>query len=329
MNRIGVIGAGAWGTALANAAAKAGRTVILQGRDAALIDAITKTRRNDKYLPGVELDDKVEATTDLSRAADADAVLLVTPTQTLRQTAIALAPFLRGRTPAIACSKGIEIGTKKFVTEVIEEVLPSARAAILSGPGFAADVARGLPTAVTLAAADEALALELAVALSSPTFRLYHSTDVRGVEIGGAAKNVLAIATGIVAGRKLGASAQAALVTRGFAELMRFARAYDAKPRTLTGLSGLGDLILTSSSAQSRNYAFGVALGASDKLDVRGSGTVEGVYTAPVLIEAARAKQVEMPIAEAVAAVLSGEIQIGEAIHGLLSRPLRPEDETA
>jgi glycerol-3-phosphate dehydrogenase (NAD(P)+) len=326
MNRIGVIGAGAWGTALANAAAKAGRGVVLHGRDASLIGAIEKVRSNEKYLPGIKLDGKVMPTTDLARVVEADAILLVTPTQSLRETATLLAPLLRAGTPVIACSKGIEIGSKKFVTEVIEEVLPQARAAILSGPGFAEDVAAGLPTAITLAANEETLALELANALSSQTFRLYHSTDVRGVEIGGAAKNVLAIAAGIVAGRKLGASAQAALTTRGFSELMRFARAYDAKAETLTGLSGLGDLILTCSSAQSRNYAFGVSLGGSTSVDVRGKKLTEGVYTAPVLVESARAKNVEMPIAEAVAAVLAGKVGIDAAIAGLLSRPLRQED---
>jgi glycerol-3-phosphate dehydrogenase (NAD(P)+) len=327
MKRIGVIGAGAWGTALANAAASAGRDVVLQGRDPERIAAISRTRANEKYLPGIKLDDRIDATTDPARAADADAVLLVTPTQSLRQTATALAPYLRPGTPVVACSKGIEIGTRKFVTEVIAEVLPDARPAILSGPGFAEDVVRGLPTAVTLAAHEDALAVALAASLSSQTFRLYHSTDVRGVEIGGAAKNVLAIAAGIVAGRKLGASAQAALTTRGFAELLRFARAYDARPETITGLSGLGDLILTCSSAQSRNYAFGVSLGSSrTTVDVRGKSLVEGVYTAPVLVQAARARQVEMPIAEAVAAVLSGSLEIGSAIAGLLSRPLRQED---
>lgn len=327
MKRIGVIGAGAWGTALANAAAKAGCDVVLHGRDGSLIDAIARARSNEKYLPGIRLDEKVTPVTDLAAAAAADAVLLVTPTQSLRETATQLVPFLRAAdTPVIACSKGIEIGSKKFVTEVIEEVLPNARPVILSGPGFAQDVAAGLPTAVTLAAHDETLAMELAEALSTQTFRLYHSTDVRGVEIGGAAKNVLAIAAGIVAGRKLGASAQAALTTRGFAELMRFARAHQAKPETLTGLSGLGDLILTCSSAQSRNYAFGISLGGSSSVDVRGKKLTEGVYTAPVLVEAARAKRVEMPIAEAVTAVLAGKLGIDDAIAGLLSRPLRQED---
>lgn len=326
MKRIGVIGAGAWGTALANAAAKAGRDVVLHGRDPALIGAIANTRRNEKYLPGIELDSKVTPTTELAHAADTDAILLVTPTQSLRETAAQLSPLVRAGTPAIACSKGIETGSKKFVTEVIEEVLPKARPAILSGPGFAEDVASGLPTAVTLAAHDEALAEELATALSSQTFRLYHSSDVRGVEIGGAAKNVLAIAAGIVAGRRLGASAQAALTTRGFAELMRFARAYEARPETLTGLSGLGDLILTCSSPQSRNFAFGVSLGGSSSVDVRGKKLTEGVHTAPVLVESARAKNVEMPIAEAVAAVLAGKVGVDAAISGLLSRPLRQED---
>ncbi|MBS4084089.1 MAG: NAD(P)-dependent glycerol-3-phosphate dehydrogenase [Rhizobiales bacterium] len=326
MKQIGVIGAGAWGTALANAAAKAGRDVILHGRDPALIDAIEQTRSNEKYLPGIRLDDRVSATTDLSRVAAANAILLVTPTQSLRETAKSLAPILRAGTPMVACAKGIEIGTKKFVTEVIAETLPDARPAILSGPGFAEDVAAGLPTAVTLAAQDEPLALALATALSSQNFRLYHTTDVRGVEIGGAAKNVLAIAAGIVAGRELGASAQAALTTRGFAELVRFARAYGAKPETLTGLSGLGDLILTCSSPRSRNFAFGVSLGGSTSVDVRGKKLTEGMYTAPVLVEAAHAMNVEMPIAEAVAAILAGKIGIDEAIAGLLSRPLRQED---
>lgn len=325
-NRIGVIGAGAWGTALANTAAKAGREVILHGRDAALIGAINAARENKKYLPGIALERGVTATSDLAQAAATDALLLVTPTQSLRETAKALAPLVREGTPAIACSKGIEIGTRKFVTDVIAEILPAARPGILSGPGFAEDVAKGLPTAVTLAAHDEALALALSQALSAQTFRLYHSTDVRGVEIGGAAKNVLAIAAGIVAGRNLGASAQAALITRGFAELMRFARAYGAKAETLTGLSGLGDLILTCSSSQSRNYAFGVALGKNQSaVDVNGKLT-EGVHTAPVLVEAANAKGVEMPIAEAVAAVLTNRLKIDDAITALLSRPLRQED---
>jgi glycerol-3-phosphate dehydrogenase (NAD(P)+) len=225
----------------------------------------------------------------------------------------------------VACAKGIERGSGKFVTEIIAELIPQALTAILSGPSFASDVAKGLPAAVTLASADETLAAELAEALSSPTFRVYHSTDVRGVEIGGAAKNVLAIAGGIVAGRNLGASAQAALITRGFAELARFGRAYGAKPDTLMGLSGLGDLILTGSTPQSRNFTLGFAIGRGEKPAVSDGPLAEGAFTAPVLVELARKKGVDMPIAETVDALLAGRVGIDEAIALLLARPLKAE----
>src|SRR5262249_12265412 len=248
------------------------------------------------------------------------------PAQAMRSVASALAPLLRDGTPVIACAKGIERGSGRFMTDVIAECVRQARPAILSGPSFAADVARGLPTAVTLAAEDEALASALAHALGSPMFRPYHSTDVRGVEIGGAAKNVLAIAAGIVEGRRLGPSAAAALVTRGFAELVRFGRAFDARPETLTGLSGLGDLILTCSSRQSRNFSLGIALGEGRSLaDAQHGKVVEGVFTASVLVEMARARGVEMPIASAVAAVLDGQLGIDAAIESLLTRPFRAE----
>jgi glycerol-3-phosphate dehydrogenase (NAD(P)+) len=225
--------------------------------------------------------------------------------------------------PVIATAKGIERGTHKFMTEVIAEAAPEAQPAILSGPSFAEDVARGLPTAVTLAARDEALAQELVRALGSSTFRPYHTTDVRGVEIGGAAKNVLAIAAGIAMGRKLGASAQAALTTRGFSELIRLGRACGARTETMSGLSGLGDLILTCSSPQSRNLALGIALGrgqapAGDKL-------AEGEFTAPVLIELAAAQSVDMPVSNAVAAILRGAVTIDKAIESLLTRPFKAE----
>jgi glycerol-3-phosphate dehydrogenase (NAD(P)+) len=214
------------------------------------------------------------------------------------------------------------------MTEVIAECAPNATPAILSGPSFAADVARGLPTAVTLAAYDEALAADLAKALASRTFRPYQSSDVRGVEIGGAAKNVLAIAAGIVAGRGLGASAQAALTTRGFAELVRFGRAHGGKTETMMGLSGLGDLILTCGSPQSRNFSFGVNLGKGDAIkDIQAkTGLAEGYFTAPVLLQMAREKNVDMPISSAVAAMLDGTMSVDEAIESLLTRPLRAED---
>jgi glycerol-3-phosphate dehydrogenase (NAD(P)+) len=246
----------------------------------------------------------------------------------MRSVVKALASTIAPRTPIIACAKGIEHGTHKFMTEVVAECAPSATPAILSGPSFAADVARGLPTAVTLAAHDESVASALAKALASRTFRPYQSSDVRGVEIGGAAKNVLAIASGIVTGRGLGASASAALTTRGFAELVRFGRALGARTETMMGLSGLGDLILTCSSPQSRNFTFGINLGKGDSAkDIHGkTGLAEGAFTAPVLLEMARMCNVDMPISSAVAAVLAGQMSVDQAIDSLLARPLRSEE---
>ena len=319
--RIAVIGAGAWGTALANCAARAGRDVTLWARDPAIVARLTGTRENPR-LPGVRLDDRVAATGAIADLAHADATLLAVPAQDLRTAATALASNIKVNTPVIACAKGIERGTHSFMTEIIAETLPAAVPAILSGPSFAADVARGLPTAVTLACADEAIAAALARALGSQTFRPYHTTDVRGVEIGGAAKNVLAIAAGIVQGRKLGASATAALVTRGFAELARFGRAFGARSETLTGLSGLGDLILTCSSPQSRNFSLGIALGEGRA----GEGKLaEGAFTAAALVELATEKNVEMPVANAVAAVLDRSLSVDQAIESLLTRPFRAE----
>jgi glycerol-3-phosphate dehydrogenase (NAD(P)+) len=324
--RIGIVGAGAWGTALANATANAGRSVVLYARDPAIASEMKTSRTNAARLPGIALHPEVTPTHSLTETADTDAILLVMPTQSLREAAATLAPAIRSALPVVACAKGIERDTGKFVTEIVNETIPLARPAVLSGPSFAADVGRGLPTAVTIAAADEALAMQLAEALSSPAFRLYHSTDVRGVEIGGAAKNVLAIAAGIVIGRGLGASAQAALITRGFAELARLGRAYHVKTETLMGLSGLGDLVLTCSSPQSRNYAYGFAIGRGQPV---GAGhkvpLAEGSFTAPVLADIAAKKSVEMPIVNAVQAILSGRTNVDTAISELLSRPLRSE----
>lgn len=322
---VSVIGAGAWGTALANAIATPDRPVILYARDSAAAERIGTTRINPK-LPGIRVDDNVVVTSSIARAAEADAILLAAPTQSLRAAATALAPHVAERAPVIACAKGIERGTQKFVTEIIAEVLPRAMPAILSGPGFAQDIARGLPTAVTIASHDGPLAGQLAHRLGTPTFRPYHTTDVRGVEIGGAAKNVLAIAAGIVVGRKLGASAQAALTTRGFAELTRFGEAYGAQPETLRGLSGLGDLILSCSSPQSRNLSFGIGLGEGKSVDAASGGKlVEGVFTAQVLLDMAKQKGVDMPITEAVAAVLGGQLSVTDAIEMLLTRPFKAE----
>jgi len=325
-DHIAVLGAGAWGTALANQAAHAGRRVTLWARDPAKVATMAASRSNPK-LPEARLDDRIKVTATLAEISNADAILLVVPAQELRSVARQLASQLPSGTPVIACAKGIERSTCKFMTEVIEESAPGMRPAILSGPSFAADVARGLPTAVTLAAHDETLAAALAEALGSRMFRPYQSTDVRGVEIGGAAKNVLAIAAGIVAGRGLGASAAAALTTRGFAELGRFGKAHGARPETLSGLSGLGDLILTCSGSQSRNFSLGIALGRGCTPEAAHTATVlaEGAFTASVLRQMAQAREVEMPICAAVAAIVEERANIDQAIESLLMRPVGQE----
>ena len=320
---VAVIGAGAWGTALATVAARAGRTVTLWARNTEHARRIASTRDNPR-LPGVQLAPDIVVTSDLSLAARADMLLIATPAQHLRGAVNMLVSHLARPVPIVACAKGIEHGTHKFMTDVIAEAAPHAQPAILSGPSFADDVARGLPTAVTLAASDETLASALVLALGSPTFRPYHSTDIRGVEIGGAAKNVLAIAVGIAVGRKLGASAQAALTTRGFAELTRLGRALGARSETLTGLSGLGDLILTCSSPQSRNFALGLALGRGEQPPA--GKLAEGEFTAPVLIELAASQHIELPVSKAVAAILSGTVTIDAAIEALLTRPFKAEE---
>ncbi len=319
-----VLGAGAWGTALANVAARPGRKVLLWSRDAERAARIQATRENAAFLPGVRLADEVEAVADLACVQEADLILAAVPAQGVRMVLERL-PRCRA-VPVLVCAKGIEAGSGLLMSEVVAQCLPSHPAAALSGPSFAADVGRGRPTAVTVAANDEALAQALAEALARPAFRLYFSSDLRGVEIGGAAKNVLAIGCGIAAGLDLGASASAALIARGFAELARFGRASGARPETMMGLSGLGDLVLTCSSAQSRNFSLGVALGSGRSLAEAGrGGLAEGVPTAAILVELARARAVQMPIAESVSAILSGTLAPQAAIDVLLARPARGE----
>ena len=322
---VGVAGAGAWGVALANAAAAAGSTVVLWGRNAEAMAALDATRLSDK-LPGVRLSGTVAATADLDRLAGSSAILVATPAQATREAAGRLAQ-LPGAPPLVTCAKGIERGSHAFMTEVLREAAPDRPAAILSGPSFAADVAAGLPTAVTLACVDETLARSLCRLLHGPNLRLYHSTDVRGVEIGGAAKNVLAIACGVAAGRGLGPSASAALVARGFAELRRFGDAFGARSQTLMGLSGLGDLVLTCSSAQSRNLAFGLALGRGASVTEAQAGRLaEGALTALALTEMARQRGVDMPIANCVEALIEGSLDVAGAVGALLGRPPRGEE---
>jgi glycerol-3-phosphate dehydrogenase (NAD(P)+) len=325
-DHIAVVGAGAWGSALACVAARAGRHVTLIARSEHAAAGIRATGES-RHLPGVKLDPRIVIAAGADAAASAEAVLLVVPAQALHFAASSLAPAIRPGTPVIACAKGIERDTRAFMTEVIAACIPQAKPAILSGPSFATDVARGLPTAVTLAAREAALAAALVKALGTHTFRPYHSTDVRGVEIGGAAKNVLAIAAGIAAGRHLGASASAALTTRGFVELIRFGKAFGARAETLTGLSGLGDLILTCSTRQSRNFSFGVAIGEGASLaDAARGGLAEGAFTASVLVEMAEGAGIDMPIATAVHAVLEGRLSVDEAMEALLARPFKAEN---
>jgi glycerol-3-phosphate dehydrogenase (NAD(P)+) len=323
---VAVLGAGAWGTALANASALAGNDVLLWGHNAEHVAEIARARENRRHLPGLPLAAGVAPIADIAAIGSAGVVLGVTPAQTMRETARRIGPFIARTAAFVVCAKGIERGAHKFMTEVVAEELPQQPLAVLSGPSFAADVCQGLPTAVTLAAYDEALAKYLCETLSTRSFRLYRSTDVRGVEIGGAAKNVLAIACGLASGRRLGASAQAALIARGFAEMTRLALARGARQETLMGLSGLGDLVLTCGSAQSRNFALGEALGrGEDMRDAAQGKLAEGALTASALVEMAREAKVEMPIAEAVDAILSLRLSVDAAIEALLMRPLRAE----
>jgi glycerol-3-phosphate dehydrogenase (NAD(P)+) len=326
----GVIGAGAWGTALAQVCRRAGLETTLWAREPEVAQAINAERANPLFLPGVGLDAGIAAVTDLAAVAEADLILAVVPAQHMRAMLRALAPRLRPRQPVVLCAKGVEQGTLKLMAEVLADEAPAALPAVLSGPSFAGEVARGLPTAVTLACPDPVLGEALARAIATPTFRPYWIHDLVGAEAGGAVKNVLAIACGIVEGRGLGRSAHAALVTRGFAELTRLAVALGAEARTLAGLCGLGDLVLTCGSSQSRNMSLGQALGRGETLAQALAGKLsvaEGAASAPAVRALAERLDVETPICEAVAAVLAGERDLDEAIGGLLSRPLRTERE--
>lgn len=330
MKRAGVIGAGAWGTALSQVCARAGLATTLWAREPEVVEGVNGAHENSLFLPGVTLDAAVRATADIAELATSDLVLAVAPAQHLRAALKAFAPHAPQGLPIVLCAKGIEQGSLKLMTEVLAETAPAAAPAVLSGPSFAGEVARGLPTAVTLACADEALGWRLAEAIATPTFRPYLAADMIGAEAGGAVKNVLAIACGIVEGRGLGRSAHAALITRGFAEMTRLAVALGAQAETLAGLCGLGDLVLTCSSLQSRNMSVGVALGRGETLEQALAGKLsvaEGVASAPAVRQLAAKLGVETPICEAVAAILAGEADVDTAIQGLLSRPLRDETE--
>jgi len=326
----GIIGAGAWGTALALVCARAGLKVVLQAREPEVVDSITHRRINEAFLPGVTLDDAISVTADLDGLSGCDLVLAVPPAQFMRSTLAAYAPFHRAGAPIVLCSKGIERGSLKLMTEVLAETIPDAPAAVLSGPSFAADVSKGLPTAVTLACADVRLGEALMETLSGPGFRPYLATDLIGAEVGGAIKNVLAIACGLSEGRRLGKSAHAALITRGFAEMTRLGVALGGEPETVAGLCGLGDLVLTCSSPQSRNMSLGLALGEGQSIEQALAGkrsVAEGKESAPAERELAHRLGVDKPICEATAALLAGETTVEAMIEALLSRPLKAERE--
>ena len=329
--RIGVLGAGAWGTALAASLhqqlSRDISDIPVWALEGEVAEALSQGHGNPIYLPGVDLP-KMAASTDIAAMAGCDAVLAVVPAQFARSTLEALGPHLSEGTPVLLCAKGIERSSLSFMTDVLREAIPHAVPAVLSGPSFAADVSRGLPTAVTLACENEALGGDLMQAIGQPAFRPYWSNDLIGAEVGGAVKNVLAIACGIVEGMELGKSAHAALIARGFAEMTRLGVALGGKPETLSGLCGLGDLVLTCSSPQSRNMSFGLALGqgrsAEDILAERKAVT-EGHATAPALVTLAQKLGIEMPISEAVNTILNESVTVAEAMTALLSRPYKGE----
>lgn len=325
MRRAAVLGGGAWGTALAQALSRAGLEARLWARDAETVRAIQERGENPDHLPGVTLRPSVSATGDLGEAlADAETALVAVPAQALRGFLPRLAPHLPPGLPLVLCAKGIEQGTGLLLSDVARRALPKARIAALSGPSFAADVGRGLPTAVVVAATEGRLAQDLAKAFSSETFRCYSTDDLAGVEAGGALKNVLAVASGAVAGAGLGASAGASLITRGFVELRRLAVALGGRPETAMGLSGLGDLLLTASSAQSRNFSYGFALGRGESLE--GRPLAEGVATAAIAAKIAEKRGLDAPIVGAVAAILGERLTVAEAVAHLMARPLKSED---
>ena len=330
MKNISVLGAGAWGTALAHIAASNGKKVVLWAREPELIGEIETKRRNTLFLPDVDLNENITPTTDQARAVSkAEAVFMVIPAQYLRASCQALRPVWPAGLPAVICAKGIEQKTGALLSEILAEELPQAEIAVLSGPTFAEEAAQNKPTALTLACGNEALGKELVATLGTPTFRPYYSSDVIGVQIGGAVKNVMAIAAGIVAGKKLGDNARAALITRGLAEISRLAAALGGQTYTLMGLSGLGDLVLTANSTQSRNFTVGLELGKgrglSDILSEKRT-VAEGVFTAAAVLERAARAGVEMPICEGLSRIMNENVPVDDVIQSLFARPFKNEN---
>ncbi len=326
---IGVIGGGAWGTALATVAGASGAAVMIWAREPEVVESINRGHTNSEFLPDIPLATSIRATADLAEATAADALLLAVPAQFVRIVTTEMAAYLASDTAVVICAKGIERESGALMSDVLGETLPEALVAVLSGPTFAAEVARGRPTAVTLACRNEDVGGALVQRLGGRTFRPYLAGDIVGAQVGGAVKNVLAIACGIVAGRELGDNARAALITRGMAEMTRFGQALGAAPQTLMGLCGLGDLVLTCTGAASRNFSLGVAVGQGADLDdyIGSRKTVaEGVFTASATVARSTAAGVDMPIVSAVDAIVQGRISVDDAIDGLLSRPFKIED---
>lgn len=328
MNKIGIIGAGAWGTALAQSLAGAGREAIIWAREPEVVTGINEQHQNTLFLPGIPLDPAIKATDSLTSAAQSDVLLIATPAQHMRATLQSLKADVGEGKPFVICAKGIEIETGLLMSQVAAEVVPNGSFAILTGPTFASEIARGLPSAVTVACADKDVGQQLQEALGSRTLRTYATDDILGAQIGGAVKNVIAIACGVIEGLGMGESARAALVTRGLAEMSRLATAMGAKKETLMGQCGVGDLILTCSSQQSRNFSLGYELGQGKKIEdilaARNSVT-EGVHTAKALVVMAKNNAVDMPIASAINACLNEGAPIAEMIEKMLDRPLRAE----
>jgi glycerol-3-phosphate dehydrogenase (NAD(P)+) len=323
--KLGVIGGGAWGTALAQVASAGDRETLLWALEPEVVEGVNAAHENRTFLAGVPLNPAIRATSDLAELESCGAWLVVTPAQHMRAV---LERVVDCDKPLVLCSKGIEERSGQLLHRVAKQLCPNAAVAVLSGPTFAHEVAKGLPTAVTLAAEDSALAERLRERIKQPAFRIYVSGDIAGAEIGGAVKNVLAIACGVVEGKGLGQNARAALIGRGFAEMTRFGLAFGAKRETLAGLSGLGDLVLTCSSTSSRNYSLGVGIGegrSAAELMANRKTVAEGAFTAPVLARLAREKGIDMPIVDAVDALIAGRADVEEVLGALLSRPSRPE----
>ncbi|MFC7048076.1 NAD(P)H-dependent glycerol-3-phosphate dehydrogenase [Emcibacter nanhaiensis] len=329
MGKIAVVGAGAWGTALAITAARAGNEVTIRAREPEVVASINEQRENSLFLPGVEIPSNIKAVADFAELDTPDFLLMVAPAQFVRLVAADLSKTLKESVPVVLCSKGIEQSSGKLISDVMAEVMPKNPLVVLSGPSFALEAARGLPTAVTIASKYQKLAQSLAEAIGQPTFRPYLSRDVVGAEIGGAVKNVFAIACGVVAGKQLGENARAALITRSLAEMVRFGESRGADPETMVGLSGLGDLILTCSSPQSRNMSLGMALGEGKDIAeiMKNRKTVaEGYYTSEILYRIATEEKIDMPVAKAVYDLLHGDKKLDDVISELLSRPISKEE---